>query len=326
MGTDICKQAVKGFIKVFSCAHAMLMVSSDQHQTQVDVPLLKAVTGFGAGVSTKGDICGMVNGGVVALGELLAPLYVIPEEEWKTVLFCHEFYQRTKEAAGTCSCGEIHGGKHLAKDFRKAILTGKTFKCFEMLYKGSGILDDFFSHIPYTPPFFETEKADRIRTVYEYFRENQFHCCRSTLEYIEEKSGRDLSFLRDAATGFIGGIGFSGTLCSAVIGGVLAAGVVHGVNPRKSDYGDTMKIIYHGLLKSDKIWSDPRLFKAARAFDVSRKIYEKVESSYGSCDCRVISDLDIERPETLRIYREEDGIARCRALAERIARETSTLL
>jgi C_GCAxxG_C_C family probable redox protein len=325
-GPDIRKQAVKGFIKVFSCAHSMLMVSADQYRKPVEVNMLKAVTGFGAGVATMGDVCGMVNGGVVALGNLLAPLYGSPEEEWKTAWFCHEFYRQTKEAAGTCSCGEIHGGKHLAKNFRKAILTGKTFKCFEMLYKGSGILDDFFAGIPYSPPFFETEKAARVRTYYEYFRENRFHCCRSTLQDIEERSGRDLSFLQEASTGFIGGIGFSGTLCGAVIGGVLAAGATHGVNPRTSDYGDTLKIIYHGLLKSDKIWSDPRVFKAAKAFDVSQKIYEMVESTYGNCACRTISGLDSERPETLQTYKEKNGITACRALADRIARETTALL
>lgn len=328
MGTepDIRKQAVKRFIKVFSCAHSILMVSADQRRTPVEEPLLKAVTGFGAGVATMGDICGMVNGGVVALGELLAPLHGTSDNEWKTVLFCHEFYRRTKEEAGTCSCGEIHGGKHLAKNFRKAILTGKTFKCFEMLYRGSGILDDFFGRIPHRPPFFEKEKADRIRSIYEHFRENRFHCCRSTLQAIEERSGRSLSFLREAATGFVGGIGFSGTLCGSVVGGVLAAGAEHGVNPRTSDYGDTMKIIYHGLLKSDRIWTDARLFKAARAFEVIRKIYKMVESSHGSCDCGTISGLDVGRPETLRNYRENRGVSRCRALADLIARETAALL
>jgi len=74
-GLDIRKEAVKGFIKVFSCAHSMLMASAEQHRRPVDVNMLKAVTGLGAGVATMGDICGMVNGGVVALGNLLAPVY-----------------------------------------------------------------------------------------------------------------------------------------------------------------------------------------------------------------------------------------------------------
>ena len=93
-----------------------------------------------------------------------------------------------------------------------------------------------------------------------------------------------------------------------------------------SDYSDTVKIIYHGLLKSDKIWNDSRVFKAERAFEVNRKIYELIESTYGSCDCCIISGLDIERPETFMNYREVNGIARCRDIAERIAWETSALL
>ena len=323
---DIRKQTIKGFMKCSSCAHSMVMASKDRHQTPVDEKLLKGVTGLAGGVATMGDICGMVNGAVVSLGKRLATVYAKPEEEWKIAYLSHEFYRQTEIAVGTCSCGDIHGGKHLAKNFRRAILTGKALKCIEMLYKGSGILDEQIAGIPYDPAYFSSPRAEEVCSRHEHFRENQFHCCRSTLQDIQDKSGRDLSFLQDAATGFIGGIGFSGTLCGAVVGGILAAGAVHGVDPRKKDYGDTLKLLYHGLLKSDKVWTDSRIFKAAKTYECSMKIYKLVESSFGSCDCSTITGLDIEKPETFSAYKAKAGIASCRSLVDRVVQETLSSL
>ena len=134
-------QAVKGFLKMFSCSQSMLMTFSEFHHTPVSRDLLKAMIGFSAGISTMGDICGMFNGGAVVLGQKLTPIYASEEEQWKIALACNIFFKQTKESVGTCSCGDIHGGKHLAKNFRKAILSGRAMKCFEMLYKGMGHLD-----------------------------------------------------------------------------------------------------------------------------------------------------------------------------------------
>lgn len=325
---DIKFQAVKGFIKMFSCSHSMLMASSQYLNVEVSEDLLKAATGFGAGISAMGDICGMVNGGAVAIGQKLSALHAAPDEKWKVALLCNALYHRIRESAGMCSCGEVHGGKYLAKNFRRAILTGKTLKCFEMLSKGAGILDDLImdDHDGLEKSCIDQGKADRIREIYKYFQDQGFHCCGSTIKRIQEMSGKDLSALNAAGSGFIGGIGFSGTFCGSLIGGIMAISLAYGIDPRDIQYKDTAKIIYHGLVKNDKIWTDEKVFKPAKVFNYSQQLYKSVEKDYGNCDCRAISGLDIEKPASIEAYKSVNRIRNCKELSESIARQVAEWL
>lgn len=323
---EIKRLSVKNFIKYFSCAHSMLISLADKHQLTVDVSFLKAATGFGAGVSTMGDVCGMVNGGAMLLGKKLYPLFANSEEQWKIAFYSNEFYNRTKNTLGTCNCGDVHGGKHLAKNFRKAILTGRSMKCFEMLYKGSGILEDLFGRDELEHFGVDSVRKEAIRDIYQHFQSSQFHCCKSTLQKIEELNGLDTSVLNDSIDCFIGGIGFSGTLCGAVVGGVLAIGLKDGVNPHERDYKDTVKIFYQGLLKNDKVWSNEKVFKAAKTFDKCQALYKMVEETYGSCDCSAISSLDVDKPCGLQKFKEKRGIHQCQQLSENIAQKVNLLL
>lgn len=315
---DVRKQAVRGFIKVFSCSHSMILTLMED----ADIDLLKASTGLGAGLSTMGDICGMVNGGALVLGERLAS----ESSDWEIAVFCNEFYQRVKQSVGTCSCGEVHGGKHLARNFRRAILTGKTAKCLEMLYKGSGILDELTDTARTESLHFDPERRAKIEEMCQHFQSKGFHCCRSTLQRIHEASGLDTSPLDKAVAGFVGGIGFSGTLCGAVVGGVLALGLKHGVDPRDSSYRDTWKIIYQGLIKSDRIWSDEKVFRPAKTFGHCQTIYRAVEQEYGDCDCSTISGLDINSSPSVQEYMEEGNVEYCERLSAEIARLATQFL
>lgn len=281
-----------------------------------DLDLLKASTGLAAGVSTMGDICGMVNGGALVLGKTLASEF----SDCEIAAFCNEFYQRVKESVGTCSCGEVHGGKHLARNFRRAILTGRTAKCLEMLRKGSGIVDELARESKREFLHFDPGKKERIQEICQHFQSREFHCCRSTLQRIHEASGLDTSALNDAVAGLVGGIGFSGTLCSAVVGGVLALGLKYGIDARDRSYRDTWRIIYHGLLKSDRVWSDEKVFPPAKTFSHCQAVYKMVEEEYGDCDCTTISGLDINKPSSVQEFMQEGKIQYCQRLSEKIAR------
>ncbi|MBN2467774.1 MAG: C-GCAxxG-C-C family protein [Deltaproteobacteria bacterium] len=323
---DIKKQAVKGFIKVFSCAHSMIIAASEHHNMPIDINFLKASTGFAAGLSTMGDVCGMVNGGVLVLGKNLSSRYPQAHERWKVIALCNNFYRRTESSVGTCNCGKVHGGRHLANNLRRALLTGKTVKCMEMLYKGSGIISDIISDPEAVFVHDDAGTKTGIKDLYAYFQCNGFHCCRSTLNKIQEVKDMDSSFLDKAVEGFIGGIGFSGTLCGAVTAGVLAIGLRFGIDPRRSGYKDTLRVLYQGLLKSDKVFRDEKVFKAARAFTHCQAIYKMVEENYGNCDCKTISGLDITNPAAIKTFIDDNGIEKCQRLSETIARETASYL
>lgn len=87
---DEKKQAVKKFLKVFSCAHSMMKTISEQHQVPVDPNQFKAATGFAACLSIMGDICGMVNGGVLILGKKLGQRFPGWEKSLELILTCNQ--------------------------------------------------------------------------------------------------------------------------------------------------------------------------------------------------------------------------------------------
>ena len=326
LNRDVKKQAVKGFLKVFSCAHAMINTMADQHQMPADSNLLKAATGFAAGLSTMGDICGMVNGGVLILGKKLGQRFPGWEKSLELILTCNQFYRMTKVSVGTCNCGDVHGGKHLAKNFRRAILTGKTVKCFEMLYKGAGNLSKLIGGGGKEPPQFDTVIGNHIANSFQEFQAKNFHCCWTTLQRIHELRNLDISSLNNSVSGFIGGIGFSGTLCGAVLGGVLALGLKYGIDPSHRGYKDTLKTIYQGLLKSDGIFQDEKVFPAAANFNRCKTLYQMVEDKYGDCNCTTISGLDINQISSIQEFKGKNKIEDCRRLSEAITQKVSLLL
>jgi len=305
----------------------MINTMAEQHQMPVDSNLLKAATGFAAGLSTMGDICGMVNAGVLILGRTGGHRFPDWKESLDTIAACNHFFRMTRNSVGTCNCGDVHGGKHLAKNFRRALLTGKTVKCFEMLYTGAGHLSELIDHGERRlSPQFQVDGKNRITDCFHEFQSRNFHCCVNTLQRIQELTNLNTSLLTNAVSGFIGGIGFSGTLCGALIGGVLALGLRFGIAPSSGRYTDTMKAIYHGLLKSDGIFRDERLFPAAKTFNRCKSLYQMVEEKYGSCNCTTISGLDIHRVSSIQEFKRSNQIDHCRMLSEMIAQKTSHLL
>lgn len=323
---EVKRQAVKGFLKVFSCAHSMVNTISQHYHMPPDSTLLRAATGFAAGLSTMGDTCGMVNGGVLILGRKFSEHPLWRDKQLELILACNQFYRMTEDAVGTCNCGDVHGGKQLAKDFRRALLTGKTVKCFEMLYKGAGILSGLMGEGEKDVSRLDPVIRDRVATAYQEFHSHNFHCCRTTLQRVRELSGLDISSVSDSVSGFIGGIGFNGSLCGAVVGAVLALGLIYGIDPSDRGYKDTLKIIYQGLRHNERIFEDEKVLAAAAVFKPARSVYRLVQDKYGDCNCTTISGLDLNQSSPVQEFIKNSRIQDCRKLSETIAQETTRML
>ncbi len=101
------------------------------------------------------------------------------------------------------------------------------------------------------------------------------------------------------AAGFGGGIGGSGATCGALVGAVMAVGLIHGRDSSEEERG------------------------AAGA--ISRQIHDAFEEQMGSTACRKLTGLDLTTPEGLRGLRRPEVHERvCRRavdLAEQLALE-----
>ena len=308
------KKVVVDFIKAFSCAYSVTKNLSQELGIETDPVLLRSVVGFSSGISTMGDTCGVANGGIAVLGKKYAGL---PPD--RLYLLCAEYFRRLERRVGTPNCGIVHGGKHLARNFRRAILTGKTIKCVEVLAHGAQVLkelDDLAGEGDFS--FGEPQAAECIGAATRHFEEQCFHCSRTVISELAESLDAPIAHVLDPSKGFIGGIGFNGTVCGAISGGVLCLGLQSGVDLSGSGYGDAAGIVFHGLLKSDRIFEDERRFRPAKLFEGCKQLYQAVERDFGSAHCQEILGLKLDEPGGYEQYQEEKKIDLCRKIAEAV--------
>ena len=315
-------KVVADFIKAFSCAYSVTKNLSHALEVETDPLLLRSVVGFSSGISTMGDTCGVVNGGVAVLGKKYAGL---PSD--RLYLLCAEYFRRLEERVGTPNCGIVHGGKHLARNFRRAILTGKTMKCVEVLAHGAQVLKELDGLAGEGAlSFDDPQRAECIDAAARYFETECFHCAQTTISRIAEGLDIPTEHILDPSKGFIGGIGFNGTVCGAVSGGVLCLGLQSDVDLSGSSYSDAAGIVFHGLLKSDRIFEDERRFRPAKLFDQCKQLYRTVEREFGSAHCQEILGVKLDEPGGCEQYQKAGKIGLCRNIVAAVADAVSARL
>ncbi len=308
------RRVVADFIKAFSCAHSITKNLSTLLGVPVDPLLLRSVVGFSSGISTMGDTCGVVNGGITVLGKKYPELPAL-----QFYLLCSEYFKRLEDRLDTPDCGRVHGGKHLASDFRRAILSGKILKCVEILAHGADILEALAKQTDDNDfSFVDPQRKQNIDSMATYFNEEEFHCCQSTIIDIANMFNISVEPVLNPSKGFVGGIGFNGTVCGAVSGGVLCLGLLSNVSLEKSGYSDTLKITLHGLVKSEKIFTDEKNFLPASLFKKCKNIYQTVENRFGSTHCCDILELSVDTKYGCQQYQKEKKIALCREVVQTV--------
>jgi C_GCAxxG_C_C family probable redox protein len=117
--------AVQKLVEGFNCAQAVLFVSSDDAGLD-PVTAVKLASGFGAGMGRKGEVCGALTGGTIALGAR----YGRGEHDDRaateqTYAKTRELMERFQSAHGTVICRELLGGCDLSTPEGKQVYTEK---------------------------------------------------------------------------------------------------------------------------------------------------------------------------------------------------------
>ena len=67
---------------------------------------------------------------------------------------------------------------------------------------------------------------ERAQTAYELKATGQCNCTQAVLMALKDKLGKEDDYLMDAASGFAAGMGCMESTCGALIGAVIAAGII----------------------------------------------------------------------------------------------------
>jgi len=325
---DIGQKTVSDFIRVFSCSYAMAGNLARVMDMAHDDLLSSSVIGFGSGLATMGDTCGAMNAAIAVLGARYPDM---PFPEFCSL--CHSYYSELERRAGAADCGRIHGGKHLAGNFRRAILMGKTRACTKVVRAGAEILVEYSSWKEGSSEhaggdeFRERQipNGPGVKRIAQYFEQESFHCCASTIRQIAGKLHVPAADLAGPGRGFCGGIGFNGTMCGAIAGGVLSLGLLARLDLGSAGLRNTIRIVLHGLLKSEGIFRDEKHFPPARLYAQCREVYQAVEQGYGAPHCREILGLRLDKEEDQDRFIREGMLDRCRSISRTVAETVAGL-
>ncbi len=98
------------FIEGYNCAQSVLFSFCDKTNLSPDLAL-KLACGFGAGMGRKGEVCGAVTGGILALGALFGRGEKEDRQATEMVYAkTRELLTRFSSLHGSCICRELLSG------------------------------------------------------------------------------------------------------------------------------------------------------------------------------------------------------------------------
>jgi hypothetical protein len=265
---------------------------------------------------TMRDTCGSINAGVASLG-MLYPESRLDSSRFQVM--CSEYYRRIEETLFTPDCAVVHGDK-TAKSENKKLEEGVTKKCFSLVATGSQkILELRRAADDGDFRFMDNHDVKSIEKISKYFSDHSFHCCKSVLDKVSAISGMAVEDLYNACRGFCGGIGFNGTVCGAIVGGIFCLGLYHSVDLQKSTYLYTMRVTLGKMLRGNKVFEDERFFKPADLYRDGRRLYSQVKTKYGGAHCREILKIDLAASSGCAEFIDKSKIRLCQRIVNEVA-------
>jgi C_GCAxxG_C_C family probable redox protein len=116
-----------------------------------------------------------------------------------------------------------------------------------------------------------TWKASLSEEAVKHFLDG-YNCAQSVLLTMFEHENGKNALVPKIATGFGGGIGRCGSVCGALIGGVMAISSRYGTN-------------------------EPSVKKRLRSYELSRTLYRQFELQHGAVLCKELIHYDLSNPE-----------------------------
>ena len=144
MTIEAAERAVKLFDSDFNCAEAVLLALS-QEFNQVTSAIPRIATGFGAGISRTGQICGALNGAIMAIGLQQGRDKAMEKEERNATYadvrkmlnaFCRKFGSIECKGLTRCDLRTSKGqGKYRKQELRKTLCSEFVSWCADYVAK-----------------------------------------------------------------------------------------------------------------------------------------------------------------------------------------------
>lgn len=265
-------------------------------------PMLRAVTGLEGGLVARGSTCGVVSGGILGLA-------------------LH--YEKEIDSAGDDAEEKImENARDYAKWFEKSFggtrcegrsgVNWYTSKGQMRYFFPGGGLARCISHIGHAADKLYSYRNARLPLVKcgRAPSAGLYHCARPVLENVRRRTGVGDPLLEKMSFVLDGGVAYTGGVCGAVAGAVMAMNLIHGLDVRHIHYGRTIQAFVTGHL--NLLRAAPR--GMPEPFGIGKEIVERFVGKAGSIDCKVITGAVFDDGPSFQKYM--GSSARCAGLIE----------
>jgi hypothetical protein len=262
-----------------------------------DPIVLRAATNFEGGVVGCGETCGVVTGGILGIGALSASSrYPDAAAKEKAIYRLSDHYKKWFERRfGTSICRErVQVDLSTAGGLFRYLLPGdKLIKCLHHTGEAVWFLSERIR---------EEMHSTRIQEILGAGKgggPQEPHCTFTVLKQIDPGQIGSRDTLGWATTGLAGGVALSGSVCGALLGGILGIGLRYGYDVRSMSFWSIVAAFIRGhrnLLKG----SQQEIPK--EAFARSKCLATRFRQRFGSLRCQNIAKRSFISPDDLRRF------------------------
>jgi C_GCAxxG_C_C family probable redox protein len=299
---------VRAYANLFTmghCAPTVMRTIGDLSAPGKDW-LVRFSAGMPGGIGNTGHECGGVTSPLVLLGLRYGLREV---DDGLPVVFdrSHALARRFLDRHKTLQCSEIRGKDRFPRHCIPPIIHAP--ELFEAVTAHDG---------RDAVPGSAREAYGRL---YSHMVENDFHCAQAVFRRLQEGIP-EREDLMDASSVFIGGTAFIGLTCSAFAAGVMALGLRRG--EIENSLPRVVRMLAIMTVGGDALKEDLNKFNASlmRGYRLSTWFAQE----FGSTQCLAITQSDLATASGVEAYVNNDRIATCRDIAEKVAVRVEQIL
>jgi len=293
-------KARRNLVYAQNCAQATLLTLGWTLKTS-DRVLTKAATNFEGGCVGCGSTCGVVSGGVLGLGALFASLANgdanrLEKEIYEASIAYREWFE-CRYGTGVCyervqvDFGTLNG-------LLSYLFPGhKLLRCLQHIGEALVCLND---------KVLETAAKKKVPLEYDHGivdGPSEPHCAFTVFKRLAGRMETPANLVGWACTGLGGGVALGGGVCGALLGAILGLGLQYGYDPASMGFGGIVKAFvvgHHHLVKHEEYAKGPVKDLPTETFARCRYLADRFEGSFGSVNCKAITDRRFSSPDELR--------------------------
>jgi C_GCAxxG_C_C family probable redox protein len=278
-----------------------------------DNMMLKAVTGLEGGCVASGSTCGALTGGALglALNRDAGILHHGMTAKREVVAQVRNYVKWFKETYGTSLCRErTKTDFHTTSGLIRYLLPGdRIVRCMWHIRGSMRYLYDCCD-----------QKDFSINNPNPIPSETPFHCAEKVLAGIRKKTEIGDLRLERLAFVFDAGVAYTGGLCGALAGAIMAINIMMGLSTRSLSYWNIIKAFTVGHVNLIK----KRPMGSPESFMAGRGVVDDFRKSAGSLECRSITGKNFSGWEEFQAYISESK--RCASLIQDLITKTSEVI